>query len=429
MKHKQSSNNKKKFIFIAAIIIPQICSFLFILLFPAKALEENLLFVFTLNIYFIFIIFFTALLAEKIFPRFMRTKQERACKKCLSLKSTTLLSILPILGLIFLIIDRIYIRGIDYSKELREARYEWLGSEGGTFFGIVGTIIIHVAYPSIFFALRNSSLLSKKKMLLLIITSITSVLGISILNGGRSAILFFLITITIAIATRAKTASAFIFTSKKKAIFLITTLFFISIFYVFKVIESSANLGQTSLADLMSISITEMHGVPSKDFFSDSHNNITYLTLYSLAYLFHSQWTTQSMYNLPDTPGYYSIISMPIMYLDKLGIINAGAENVPFYKEGLFLSLPGGIYYDFRWFGIILSAIIIGMFFGITLFYLTRLDRFGSLKMMIIISTLYILILSPAFAAYGLGHYFFIIFSFALIGMLSRLIFNEKIYY
>jgi len=172
-----------------------------------------------------------------------------------------------------------------------------------------------------------------------------------------------------------------------------------------------------------------MYGVPDEDFFLRSHSDITYLILYSLAYLFHSQWATQSVYSLSDTPGYYSIISMPTMYLDKLGIINIGAENVIFYKEGLFLSLPGGIYYDFKWLGVIVSAIVMGAFFGITLFYLNRLSRFGFIKIMIMLSTLYFLILSPSFAAYGLGHYFFIIFSFALMGMLSKIIFNEKIYY
>jgi len=433
--------NKSEINIIAIIVFVQICSFLFIGFYPAKALEENLLFIFTLNGCFIFIIFVVAVLVRRILSIYQVKKRKNKFSGQYIPKSIILMSILPVIGLTFLVIDRVFIRGIDYSKELRAARYEWLASEGGTFFGIVGTIIIHIAYPSIFFAIRNASLLKTKQLLSLITTSIIAILGISVLNGGRSGILFLLITTIIAISIRAKsqepraksqepranTASTPIF--KNRLVLFIAPILCISIYYVFKVIESSAALGQLDLARILIISIPQMYGVPDEDFFLRSHSDITYLILYSLAYLFHSQWTTQSTYSLSDTPGYYSVISMPTMYLDKLGIIDIGAENVLFYNEGLFLSLPGGIYYDFKWQGIVIAAIVIGIFFGITLFWLSRLGRFDFFKIMIILSVLYFLILSPSLAAYGLGHYFFIIFSFALMGMLSKIIFNEKIYY
>ncbi len=131
-----------------------------IFILPANAYQQNLLFLIALNFSFISCVLFVSI----IFYDSMRYKkksklyQERISfimpRRSL-VNNAKMLTILPIVGFIMLFIDRVFIRGINYSQGLRYARYDWLETTGGSFFGVVGNLLVPLAYVGILILIIN----------------------------------------------------------------------------------------------------------------------------------------------------------------------------------------------------------------------------------------------------------------------------------
>jgi len=407
----------------------QILSFLFILFFPADAKEENLVFLFSINALFFILLLLTAFFCYNIFKLYEKKPYRKIIESQLSQQSlfnnVVLLSVLPLIGLFFIVYDRIFIRRIDYSQGLRAARYEWLASEGGSFFGIAGNLMVPVSYIAIFFGIRYFGVIKNKWFPYLLIASFISILGSSMLNGGRSNLLLFLVMVIIALSLNAKKIRIKI----KISTCLYIALACAGIFYIFKIMESSASLGGIDLSTITQLGIVDLYGAPDNEFFGQEHSDITYKIVYAFAYLFHGQWTSQAIYGLSDTPGYYSIVAAPTVFLDRIGLLNMELEKVAFAATGPYVALPGAVYYDFRWMGIIIWSMMLGLLLGLILFFINSEKRFGTLKTIFIISILYIIILAPVGPAYGFNHYSFIIIAFLIVGVLNKILFRKNIYY
>lgn len=323
--------------------------------------------------------------------------------------------------------DRIYLRGIDYSSGLRAARYTWLDTTGGSFFGISGNLLVSFSYLGILFLVLYNRHISFYKKWLLIFGILFGVLGHAILNGGRSNLLLAFVMLLIAFLLKNNHKSI----NNKNIInfnnFIYFTIFIFLIIYIFYIIQSSANLGNSDLKNLFELGVSAMYGEVNKDFHAKDYSNLYILIVYSLAYLYHGQWTAQVSSTLTNLDGNYTFSSAITYMLEKYRIITPLGEKY-FSDTGAFISLPGAFYYDYGYLGVVLLSILLGIMLGIVFIFLNS-SKIGTFKMMYIIFVLYVIFMSPILPAYGLSYFNFIILSFILLYLVNIIFYKSRIIY
>lgn len=415
--------------FVLSFVIPNLIAILFVFSFPGKSVGGNIEFLLLLNSIFVVIVLFFAAICYCAFWLYGAKKRVEVDCRVNSPQvkwNSWFLIVLPLVGILLLAYDRIYLRGIDYTQSLRAARYEWLASEGGSMFGVVGNLFVPLGYVSIFFIFKYSSYISGWRSGLIIASSLVSVFGHAYLNGGRSNVFLYFVMVYIAYCISGR---RFQFSSVLGGRGLLVCLFlFVSIFYVGSVTYSSAVIGDVDMRGLLRLAIFDMYGSPDENFFSRNHNFFVYFALYFALYLFHGQWTTQVIFELIDRPGYHSIVSAPTVFLDKLGWIDLGMDSRAFSDTGVFISLPGAIYYDFGWLGVLMIPVFLGFFFGLLLAYLRNNYWRGTLGILLVVTLPSILILSPVLPVYGFSYFSFIIFSFVFFAVFNLVLFRKTLY-
>ena len=417
----------KKLVF--SFLFSNFLAIMFVLFFPARSAGSNIEFLLLLNSVFVFIVLACAAFfyyAFWVYGAKQSDRREGSISHGVVDGNSWFLIVLPILGIALLAYDRIYLRGVNYSQSLRAARYEWLASEGGSVFGVIGNLLVPLGYVGIFFVFKYYSHISRARSALVVASSLVAVFGHAFLNGGRSNILLYFLMVYIAFCIsgkRLKLSSVF----SKLGLFA-SILIIISVFYVASVTYSSATIGDVSVNELLKLAIWEMYGEPDEEFFSVSHSSLVYVFLYFALYLFHGQWTTQIIYGLMSHPGFHSIVSAPTVFLDKLGYIDLGMQKRAFSDTGVFISLPGAIYYDFGWIGVVLGSSLLGFIFGLSLAYLKNNYWRGTLGLLLVVSATSVLLLSPVLPVYGFSYFSFIIFSFLFLAILNLIFYRKTIF-
>ena len=413
---------------ILVFLLSNIIAMLSIFILPANAYQQSLLFLIALNFSFISCVLFVSI----IFYDSMRYKkksklyQERISfimpRRSL-VNNAKMLTILPIVGFIMLFADRVFIRGIDYSQGLRHARYDWLETTGGSFFGVVGNLLVPLAYVGILILIINFNRLRGYRFWL-IIAIIVSVFGHAALNGGRSNLLLAFVMIIIALILKRERFLYFKFFSIKTV--LVFSICLGAFFYLVYIVESSAAMGGATLEELTQLGIYALYGVPDREFFLNEHSYLTYMFTYMFAYLYHGQWTAQVSSFLMDREGFYTLTSFPTVIMDKYGLIDLGLDQKAFSDAGAFISLPGAMYYDFGWFGVFFISFLLGCALGVVMVFIESRKPIGVFKVVFIVFILFVLILSPILPAYSFSYLMFILFSFFLLSFFLIPCFSEN---
>lgn len=405
-------------------IYSHILAYLSLSIIPAKAIEPNLSFLVLLNALFISLVLFFAIIVYLGYPK----QHKNVNKNPMTIKQLNInikiVSYGSVIGFFLILYDRVFIRGINYSLGLRHARYQWLNSAGGSIPSVVGNLLVPFGYLCIYFLVLHYKRLSLKNKFLLVTSSIVSVFGHAALNGGRSNILLAVVLVIITFALKSDYRNR-MFSIKLQSIKKLPIIA-LAVIYVCIITLSSAALGNTTMKTLTYLGVSSLYGQVYGYF--DSIGEISdylYLIVYSIAYLYHGQWTAQVAYSLPIREGNNTFFSFGVI-LDKLGIISEPFTQGYFAKTGAFISLPGAFYYDFGFLGVIILSALLGMLFGITLILINYSKLIGGIKLAFIFFVLFIVILSPILPAYGFMYLNFIIFSFVSLEVINRLIFRKK---
>lgn len=418
-------NNK----IILVFLLSNFFSMVALLILPAKAQQQNIEFLLILNLSFIFLICFISILTYKLIsPRtssnFYQNDRPYAIRDKFLITNVKILILFPILGFIFMFIDRVFIRGIDYSQGLRVARYDWLETTGGSFFGVVGNLLIPMSYVGIFVFIMYFQRIKGYKFWLMIAVLI-GVFGHAALNGGRSNLLLALVMVIIAFILKQDKPFKYKLLSLKSVGFLSIGLG--AFYYIAYIIESSASMGGATLAELVPLGVSALYGLPDSEFFSEEHSYLVYIFTYVLSYLYHGQWTAQITSFLAEREGFYFLTSLPTVMMDKYGLLDLQLDQKAFAETGAFISFPGAMYYDFGWFGVFFISSVLGCVLGLVMVFLKSKKPIGAFRIVVILFVLYTLILSPILPAYGLSYLMFILFSFVLLSMFNALIFRRRV--
>ncbi|MDT3709489.1 MAG: hypothetical protein ROZ65_05035 [Pseudomonadaceae bacterium] len=392
-------------------------------LIPAYSVEPNLEFLLLLNTVFVSVVLMSAVLTYKLLPLPTSSTSFKGMSASQLKFNVGFSSLGALLGISLVFYDRVFLRGIDYSLGLRHARYQWLASEGGSLVSVIGNLLIPFCYVSIFFLVVHYSRLSRFATLLLFSSAFFGVFGHAALNGGRSNVLLALVMGLSAYLLRRQGAPKRLFFANYYKL-LPVGLF--AIFYVASIIKSSAVMGGVDVETLTILGVESLYGQVS-DYFKSrlEGSEYLYLMIYGIAYLYHGQWTAQVTYSLPVRDGSYTFYPFSVI-LNELGLIDAPLQAGFFSDTGAFISLPGAFYYDFGFMGVVVLSLVVGWLLGLTLRMICADRNIGGGRLAFIIYVLYLVLLSPILPAYGLSYLNFIIFAFAILGVLNAFLYRRS---
>lgn len=303
-----------------------------------------------------------------------------------------------ILGLFLVYYDRVFVRGIDYSLGLRAARYQWRGTTGGNFAGVIGNILNSFGYISILYAIVAWKKANKLIRLFLVVSICCTIFGMGFLNAGRSNVL---VAIVFAMSLFLIYQPGSLFEGLRRNTRKILIIIAVACVFIFIITISSANLGKIEFYKLYELGISDLYGQLDKDASFEDLPDIIIFFYYIVAYLFHGQWTSQIALSLPAREPFY--VFGPIQsFLSYFGILSPNQNEGFFADTGAFISFPGALYYDFGAAGIVLGGLFMGTLLGIAIWIARNNGRKGGfLKIIFAVSVISHFLLSSFCIYYG----------------------------
>lgn len=323
-------------------------------------------------------------------------------------KSIFLFSGVSICGIISILYDRIFIRGIDYSQGLRNARYQWLNSQGGSLCSIAGNLLVPLSYCALFFSIYHWEDLKKFHRLTGALIGVGIPITQALINGGRSNILIAAFFVLATLVCRRTTGKRF-FPQSKGMWFLgagTVIVMFVAVFGVF--LSSASGVGLKNYT----IALVEMNGGKvSNEYLNGNDNILQDIVMLFSSYLFHGQWRFEQIVNIPFFERTGDDVLLPFMIMLKRFHLYSGETMNPPMIAGNFLNVPGGFYYDFDLIGILFGSLFLGTMLGLAISFLKRRANMGGLRVSFVIASMMIVFSTPICNMFGFAYFIFVIYA------------------
>lgn len=334
-------------------------------------------------------------------------------------KKIKIFTIISALGLMSFMFDRIFLLGIDYKTSFASVRYQLIeitentSSKGvKSIFSLMGNILIPFAFWNLILLLKNEYR-SINKRFYIIVNSLIVVIS-SLLFGGRTNILLYLLIIVIFKPKKKKSTSSLkVHLMNSFGVYL---LFFLIGYVFFDRVAANDAIAVEYLVNMLH----SLRGDLNYDFYTMLQGlNPIWSTLFSVllmidAYFVHSFWVFSDILN-QDNQGIIFGQNY-IAILSKFDLMDPPKDPS---TAGLFIGLPGGIYYDYGYLGLCFLFIVIFClikfinlcfyskypFFNLGFVILTCLQTIFLASPFIIISDIYMF---PAFVFTGIIYSYFI---------------------
>lgn len=337
-------------------------------------------------------------------------------------KSIDICAIFSLVGIVLLAIDRIYIKGIDYSAGLRVARYAWLHSEvGSTPIGKIANIIIPFYSVALYFTYINFEKITKRTTKFLGIFSGVGVPFIhAILNGGRSNILILLIYLLVLSSIRKAFGLRMIPAFKHKKI-LITGAALIMFAYVLSVFMSSASLGGYSLLEQLNAQLYSLGGKAPD---TGRLSSLLIIILLFFSYAYHGSWILGSyatIYKAVNDGSYTGSFISSITGV--FGFVpNTYSSDL---WGGAFLNFPGAFYHDYGIVGVFVSAVLLGFLLGYFSVLLCQVQTISIVELLMLITVFSVSYFSGIVYLFGLQYFIFILYAFIVFDIIQKIRFGS----
>ena len=416
---------------IMFFLLSWITTYLIMFTIPAEPRYPNKEMNFLINLFFVITIIIVSILTNKLITEIGVKSNSKTVKyKKLSKKKLNFIidfsSISSLIGIVLILYDRIFIRGIDYSVGLRNARYQWLSSTGGSLSSILGNILVSFSFVALIMGLIHWERVKRLRRYLFLLSGFSVPFIHAALNGGRSNVFILVMSIICVFVLRKSIGMKFLPEFKGKYI-KIVVIGFLSLFFAIQIFDSSAKLASIDSAEYSQGIIYALRGELNDDLVKNSSRTPKVIYDFSSigAYLIHGQWVAQESYVLSSKPGKFTVsIVQEILRVVKL--YRGSIEPNAFSDIGTFISLPGALHYDYGLIGVLCGSVILGNLYGIALILLRTNYLMNGFTIAFVFEILMLLFLSPLFIANGLMYFNFIIFGFLSIEVLSKILFGKS---
>lgn len=338
---------------------------------------------------------------------------------------------LSFVGFALLAVDKVFIQHIDFSQGIAVARQLWRreaeARSGGisSIFSVLGYLLgftffvaaalTHLHWERLSARLRRWSLASVAFL----------VIANSVLTGGRSIILMQMAAFVATGAFRALAGRPFlpgrILRGLIASILAIALALAYSV-YVFS--ERAATQGIDAYAYSTGM-LGYLGGTPTASYAAlddlpEGVSGVLQFGVIAGAYLTHSYGTFESVLEMESTPGNASLVFARVL-LARLGLGPPIEEE--WILTGRFISLPGALWYDFGWPGLVFGALALGMLLGLVRFLLsgTRAPLCGTM-LGLCIATLVSGVVSPLLLAADMLAFPFMLIGFVTMDVVALLI-------
>ncbi len=333
---------------------------------------------------------------------------------------------LSLIGLLFLIYDKVVIQGIDYSMGLAVAREEWrvLGEERegniSSVWSAVGYLVGSSYYVTLVVMLTQPNRFSSGERLGIGFASFLFCLANSVITGGRSNFMLLAMVAISALSARRDLSLKRIFRSRRQRYTVVMGLIFAAI-YIIYVFYSRAQASEKSVylyvADFLPYMGLEFDDWYSRLLGDDWASTIGNMAILIIGYLTHSLATFAAIVDAsPENKIIIFNNAANILY--KIGLISMPESD--WFLAGRFPSFPGALWHQFGAIGFFLGALSLGGVAGVCMAWAARsFTRLMPLGMYVMVGST--LILSPYLFAPDFLSFPFVLSAFVLLAVVGRL--------
>lgn len=308
-------------------------------------------------------------------------------------------ALLSLAGLFCFIIDKVLIQGVNYADGLAAARYDYRDiGEGRT-----GISSLYSALGYIFSGFSCIAFMlsfvffdqSKRWTLYGLLLPFIDLMGVSILTGGRTSIILIVAMVLGGrVLRKLLKYDEWPFNKKNTTLFVI--LLVIIFFYIIYIFADRAQRSDKIAKFYAESMITFLSGSVNPYFdkieiLPDIIQNFIYLCISLVAYLVHSNWILEGVFELKNKYGEATFVGFRD-YLSKLGL---PFQHQEWSFEGKFISWPGALFHDIGVSGMVCFAIIHGLLFGYCVYKIRDCKQITMLTLFLFFINFTIIITSP----------------------------------
>lgn len=325
-----------------------------------------------------------------------------------------------IVGICFLVIDRSLYQGVDFMNdnfvEIRSRLNVERGGGGGvsSIFSVLGNLMQFWYFFSLVFLIYYYEFFLPGQRRILVVLMLVILLTGSYILGGRSLVAVLVVSaMSVVLARRSsgRIISYKLFSANfLLKVFIVAGFCLSLVMYVFYM---RASVGGNESASYLDKFVYHLHGkevqgyeVCGEGLYCDFKNYLQLTALYAV----HVFWVlAESIQYVPTEAGGSALWGGILELYSKVGG-PSGAGNYPY--AGLFNSLPGSIYYEYGWLGVIVGSLYCGVVFSLINFLLLRSS--GVFKVIFYVVLLDTLLVSPVLSSLNV-----IMFIFVIVSLLS----------
>ncbi len=327
-------------------------------------------------------------------------------------------------SLIAIFYDRVFIQGVDYSKGFAYAREDWRTKSNerlgiSSLYSALGNLIFPGVHLFVIWVGVSAGRWTMKFAALLYAAAL--VLAFSIMTGGREALFVYAISLSY-VAMRNLD-----FRNPKQLVTIclagvMGVLAFGTI--AAKFFDARIAASDATHSTYIYFMLLRLGANPSRTLcepeVAEALCQIKLKILPIVAYLIHSHWLLDHAIEIKSTPQYAPGATYATLgyILKKLRLVESDAFP-PWSLSSLFVSQPGGLYFDFGLLGLLAGATIFGMVFWFALFVRSRRKELRVPGEFILFALFAFLISSPVVPLQSFVPFFYVICLIPLFGLAS----------
>lgn len=332
---------------------------------------------------------------------------------------------MSIIGFFFLIYDKIYIQGIDFSDGIAVAREEWrrVGEdrEGqvSSIFSVLGYLMGSGYYVAAVLAVTQVKVLSARKRVWVLLGCFVLLMVNSAITGGRSNVLLIAVFIIGALAARGglNLQKLFDTPAQRRIVLVAAGLALIYTLFIFYQRAQASDVSSQEYA----LDFLPFLGLETDEWYrglmdGSAVSSLSAVFVLAVSYLTHSFASVAAIIGAPSEEK--TIIFLHIGgILNKLGLVNP--PDADWFLAGRFPSFPGALWHQYGAIGFVLGSLLLGTTSAIANAWTARQPA-RLLPLGVFVMVYGVLLLTPALFAADFLSFPFAAAAFVIISLIDR---------